>query len=262
MERLDALMLTHAEADHEGAALAVITHYRPTLIVDGGAGWSSAVQRMLPASSARVRARRITTGGGPDDHRRPAALRGAVAAATSDRPREPERLRAGLESRSRGVLDAVLRRRGEQRDPGAGARAGRRAQGRPHGSADPACRPCWNGSSRGWRRSRWGAEHVWPSDAVDARRAGGERCPGWSARTGTGRSGSARPVIGWGPSSDRSAAGHSRVGGGGAGKSPNVLGGHTDRVAVRSRNRHPSASCGDTVAAVLSDSLAERTPEP
>ncbi|MDA0181781.1 DNA internalization-related competence protein ComEC/Rec2 [Solirubrobacter phytolaccae] len=47
VDRLDALMLTHAETDHEGAAPAVIAKYRPRLIVDGGAGWSSAVQRTL-----------------------------------------------------------------------------------------------------------------------------------------------------------------------------------------------------------------------
>lgn len=47
IDRLDALMLTHAEADHEGAAPAVIAAHRPRLIVDGGAGWSSPVQRAL-----------------------------------------------------------------------------------------------------------------------------------------------------------------------------------------------------------------------
>ena len=57
VKRLDALMLTHAEADHEGAAPAVIARHRPRLVVDGGAGWPSAVQRMLPAAGARRRGR-------------------------------------------------------------------------------------------------------------------------------------------------------------------------------------------------------------
>ncbi|WP_028066245.1 ComEC/Rec2 family competence protein [Solirubrobacter soli] len=47
VKRLDALFLTHAEADHEGAAPQVITNYKPRMIVDGGAGWESPVQRAL-----------------------------------------------------------------------------------------------------------------------------------------------------------------------------------------------------------------------
>jgi competence protein ComEC len=62
--RLDALMLTHAEADHEGAAPEVIARHRPRLIVDGGAGWPSAVQRMLPAAAASARSRRMTPAAG------------------------------------------------------------------------------------------------------------------------------------------------------------------------------------------------------
>jgi competence protein ComEC len=49
VKRLDALFLTHAEADHEGAAPQVIAKFRPRLIVDGGAGWDSPVQRALAA---------------------------------------------------------------------------------------------------------------------------------------------------------------------------------------------------------------------
>lgn len=54
VRRLDALILTHAEADHEGAAPAVLRQYRPRTIVDGGAGWATRVQRTLAASPARV----------------------------------------------------------------------------------------------------------------------------------------------------------------------------------------------------------------
>jgi competence protein ComEC len=56
IKRLDALMLTHAEADHEGAAAAVIRAYAPRLVVDGGAGWSSPVQRTLATLAPRVHA--------------------------------------------------------------------------------------------------------------------------------------------------------------------------------------------------------------
>ena len=59
VKRLDALFLTHAEADHEGAALAVIAAYAPRLVVDGGAGWDSAVQRALPAALAAKRSRAV-----------------------------------------------------------------------------------------------------------------------------------------------------------------------------------------------------------
>ena len=72
-------MLTHAEADHEGAApRGDRAPTAPRLIVDGGAGWASPVQRALAGAPAR---RLHAPGGGRDDHARPAALRGAVAAA-------------------------------------------------------------------------------------------------------------------------------------------------------------------------------------
>jgi competence protein ComEC len=59
VHRLDVLVLTHAQADHEGAAFAVIRRFRPRLVLDGGAGWPAAVERSLPAWSAGVGARRI-----------------------------------------------------------------------------------------------------------------------------------------------------------------------------------------------------------
>ena len=53
VDRLDVLVLTHAEADHEGMALAVIRAHRPRLVLDGGAGWPTAVQRGLGPALAR-----------------------------------------------------------------------------------------------------------------------------------------------------------------------------------------------------------------
>ena len=58
VRRLDVLVLTHAQADHEGAALAVMRRCRPRLVLDGGAGWPMAVERALPASALRARAAR------------------------------------------------------------------------------------------------------------------------------------------------------------------------------------------------------------
>ena len=64
VKRLDALFLTHAEADHEGAAPAVIREYSPRLVVDGGRGWDSAVQRVLPRALVASRARAVTPAAG------------------------------------------------------------------------------------------------------------------------------------------------------------------------------------------------------
>jgi competence protein ComEC len=52
--QLDALVITHAQDDHEGAALAVIERFRPRLVVNGGVGWPTAVQRALPSTGARL----------------------------------------------------------------------------------------------------------------------------------------------------------------------------------------------------------------
>jgi competence protein ComEC len=62
--RLDALFLTHAEADHEGAAPAVIAKYAPRLVVDGGSGWKTAVQRALSAALAAHHGRPVAPAAG------------------------------------------------------------------------------------------------------------------------------------------------------------------------------------------------------
>jgi len=62
--RLDLLVLTHAEADHEGMALAVIAAHRPRLVLDGGAGWPTAVQRGLPAALSRTGGRAVAAHAG------------------------------------------------------------------------------------------------------------------------------------------------------------------------------------------------------
>jgi competence protein ComEC len=58
--RLDLLVLTHAEADHEGMALPIIARHRPRLVLDGGAGWPSPVQPQL-AAAVRAAAGRLLT---------------------------------------------------------------------------------------------------------------------------------------------------------------------------------------------------------
>jgi competence protein ComEC len=62
VKRLDALVITHAQTDHEGAALTILRKIPARLIVNGGAGWSSAVQDGL-AEAARG-ARRVAAHAG------------------------------------------------------------------------------------------------------------------------------------------------------------------------------------------------------
>ena len=64
VQRLDALLITHAEADHEGMALEIVRAFRPRLILDGGAGWPTAVQRGLPRTAVPAHAgQQLTLGG-------------------------------------------------------------------------------------------------------------------------------------------------------------------------------------------------------
>ncbi|HET9737059.1 MAG TPA: ComEC/Rec2 family competence protein [Solirubrobacteraceae bacterium] len=61
VRRLDALVLTHAQSDHEGAALSILRRIPTRLVVNGGAGWTTGVQRALPAATP---ARRIAAQAG------------------------------------------------------------------------------------------------------------------------------------------------------------------------------------------------------
>jgi competence protein ComEC len=54
VRRLDALLLTHAQLDHEGMALEVARAFHPRLVLDGGTGWPTAVQRGLRAIRGRT----------------------------------------------------------------------------------------------------------------------------------------------------------------------------------------------------------------
>jgi competence protein ComEC len=59
VKRLDGLVLTHAQTDHEGMALEVMHAFPTRLVVDGGAGWQSYTQRGLPAAVAADHAREL-----------------------------------------------------------------------------------------------------------------------------------------------------------------------------------------------------------
>jgi competence protein ComEC len=54
VRRLDLLVTTHAQLDHEGMAVPITRKYHPRLILDGGAGWNTPTQRGLPATGARA----------------------------------------------------------------------------------------------------------------------------------------------------------------------------------------------------------------
>jgi competence protein ComEC len=56
VERLDALLITHAQADHEGMATEVIDAFAPRLVLDGGAGWPTPVRRALPRGTVSAHA--------------------------------------------------------------------------------------------------------------------------------------------------------------------------------------------------------------
>ena len=64
VKRLDGLVLTHAQTDHEGMALDVMRAFPTRLVVDGGAGWSSYTQRGLPAAVATDHARALAAQAG------------------------------------------------------------------------------------------------------------------------------------------------------------------------------------------------------
>jgi competence protein ComEC len=59
VKRLDGLVLTHAQTDHEGMALDVMREFPTRLVLDGGAGWPTSVQRGLPAALAADHAQRV-----------------------------------------------------------------------------------------------------------------------------------------------------------------------------------------------------------
>jgi competence protein ComEC len=64
VDRLDALVVTHQSADHDGMTGAVVRAHRPRTVVNGGAGYSTPVQRALPAQASRAGARVLVPAAG------------------------------------------------------------------------------------------------------------------------------------------------------------------------------------------------------
>ena len=62
--RLDALVVTHAQADHEGAAAAVLDRVPVRLLVDGGDGTRTREHEALVATARRRHVRRLAAAAG------------------------------------------------------------------------------------------------------------------------------------------------------------------------------------------------------
>ena len=104
VERLDALVLTHAEADHEGMGLDVIAAFKPRLILDGGAGWPTRVQRGLPRTAVPAHAGQAFSLGA---HPPPAAVAAAGLRRTGARTATPTTARWSR-SRASASFDVLL----------------------------------------------------------------------------------------------------------------------------------------------------------
>jgi competence protein ComEC len=61
---LDVLVVTHAQADHEGGASAVLSHYPVRLLLDGGDGAATPSHRALEAAAARRGVRMVAPDAG------------------------------------------------------------------------------------------------------------------------------------------------------------------------------------------------------
>ena len=62
--RLDALVVTHAQADHEGAAAAILDHVPVRLLLDGGDGTRTREHEALVATARRRHVRRLAAAAG------------------------------------------------------------------------------------------------------------------------------------------------------------------------------------------------------
>ena len=169
VERLDALLITHAEADHEGMALEVIRGFRPRLVLDGGAGWPTAVQRGLPATRVRTVAahagQELTLGGVRLRLLWPPPPDAGLAAR-----RQPQRPRGGGAGERRPVRPAAAGRCGVRGHRIARPARRRGAQGRPPRQRRPRpARPA-RAHAAGVRRDRGRPQHLRPPDAGDAQR--------------------------------------------------------------------------------------------
>ncbi|HEX4692064.1 MAG TPA: ComEC/Rec2 family competence protein [Solirubrobacteraceae bacterium] len=110
VDRLDVLVLSHAQSDHEGAALAVVRRFSPRLVLDGGAGWPTAVQRGLGPAEARAGGRVVTARAGQSLDLAGLRLRllWPPPLAPAERPEGDPNERAVVAIASAGPIDVLL----------------------------------------------------------------------------------------------------------------------------------------------------------
>ena len=152
MRRLDALVLTHAQLDHEGMAVPITRTYHPRLVLDGGAGWHTPTQRGLRAN-VRARARRASSSSSGGIRLR---LLWPPRPPPGWRPEGDPNNRAVVAIASVGSFDVLLTADAESDITGPLAAAARRgAQGRPPRQRGPGpARRCSPARSPRSRRSR------------------------------------------------------------------------------------------------------------
>ena len=168
VRRLDALVITHAQSDHEGAALEVLRRVPTRLVVNGGAGWPSPVQdglRERPHTPGR-RPRGPGAHARRDPHADALATAGRTGLPCGGRP-QPARPRGTRPGRRLRPSPPGRRRvGGHGRAPAAGRRSaqGRAPRERRRGSAGAArTHPARVRGDRGRPR-----QLVRPSSALDA----------------------------------------------------------------------------------------------
>ena len=185
VKRLDALLLTHAEADHEGMALEIVRAFRPRLVLDGGAGWPTAVQRGLPAARVRTVAahagQELALGGVRLRLLWPPPPAPGLAAR-----RQPQRSRRRGSGERRPVRPAAAGRRGVGGHRLARPARRRGAQGGPPRQRRPgSARPARAHASRSSPRSRSGAATPTGTRRRRRSRPFARRCRRWCAPTAT-----------------------------------------------------------------------------
>lgn len=98
VERLDALVVTHAQADHEGGAVAVLRRYPVGVLLDGGRGAASPEHSALVAEGRRRHVRAVAPDAGQE-------LRAGALALDVLWPRaDPEAAEAGGDPNQRAIV--------------------------------------------------------------------------------------------------------------------------------------------------------------
>ena len=154
---LDVLVVTHAQADHEGGASAVLSHYPVRLLLDGGDGAATLAHRALDAAAAERGVRIVA----PDAGQRVRA--GPIELDVLWPRAEPVERHAGQDPNRRamvarlvdGSFTAFLPADAESDVFGRSISSRSRRSRSPITAARmPASRRRWLASVRRWRRSR------------------------------------------------------------------------------------------------------------